>query len=209
MAVKTWKLIDQSSGLVGQPLVEIRERDLPGLGAASVTKRTWSGGLSDGVVGVEINNGKLQIDVLPTRGMGIWRGRYRGMSLGWQAPVLGPVHPQFVSLGDRNGLGWLTGFDEWLCRCGLHSMGAPGDDNGYPLTLHGRIANSPAHRVEAVIDPDAQALGVIGLVEEGGLFHPHLRLSSSVTTLLGSNSLTIIDAVENRSATPVEFASRR
>src|SRR5438874_6718650 len=113
----------------------------------SVRKRTLRGGLRDGVDIIEVDNGALSFSVLPTRGMGIWRGRYRGMSLGWQAPVLGPVHPRFVSLGDRNGLGWLTGFDEWLCRCGLHWMGAPGDDNDYPLTLHGRIANSPAHKV--------------------------------------------------------------
>src|SRR5947207_3845447 len=122
-------------------------------GAWSIRKRTLGGGLREGVDIGEVDNGALSFSVLPTRGMGIWRGRYRGISLGWQAPVLGPVHPQFVSLADRNGLGWLTGFDEWLCRCGLHSMGAPGDDNGYPLTLHGRIANSPARKLAGGVDP--------------------------------------------------------
>jgi hypothetical protein len=173
--------------------------------AWSIRKRTLRGGLRDGVDLVEVDNGALSFLILPTRGMGIWRGQYRGVSLGWQSPVVGPVHPQFVALGDRHGLGWLTGFDEWLCRCGLHSMGAPGDDNSYPLNLHGRIANSPAHKVEAVVDSDAQLLGVTGEVEEGGLFYPHLRLSTSVTTALGSNAITIVDAVENRSAKPVEI----
>jgi hypothetical protein len=173
--------------------------------AWSIRKRTLRGGLREGVDIVDVDNGALLFSVLPTRGMGIWRGRYRGISLGWQAPVIGPVHPKFVSLGDRNGLGWLTGFDEWLCRCGLHSMGAPGDDNGYPLNLHGRIANSPAHKVEAVVDADSQTIGLTGEVEEGGLFYPHLRLSTSMTTKLGFNAVTIIDSVQNRSAKPVEI----
>src|SRR4029079_6899359 len=63
----------------------------------SIRKRTLRGGLRDGVDLVEVDNGALSFSVLPTRGMGIWRGRYRSISLGWQAPVIGPVHPQFAA----------------------------------------------------------------------------------------------------------------
>src|SRR5436305_1679335 len=75
----------------------------------SVRKRTLRGGLRDGVDLIEVDNGVLSFAVLPTRGMGVWRGRCRGVSLGWQAPVAGPVHPKFVEQSGRNGLGWLTG----------------------------------------------------------------------------------------------------
>src|SRR5206468_5626180 len=61
----------------------------------SVRKRTLRGGLRDGVDVVEIHNGALSFSVLPTRGMGLWRGAYRGQFLGWRSPVQGPVHPQF------------------------------------------------------------------------------------------------------------------
>ena len=47
-------------------------------------------------------------------------------------------------------------------------------------------------------------LTVIGQVEEGGLFFPHLRLTASVTTVPGSNRLVIHDRIENRSAQPAE-----
>ncbi|MDH5795264.1 MAG: aldose 1-epimerase family protein, partial [Candidatus Bathyarchaeota archaeon] len=40
----------------------------------SIEKRRLSGGLSDGVDAVEVNNGKLSFVVVPTRGMGIWKG---------------------------------------------------------------------------------------------------------------------------------------
>ena len=126
----------------------------------SIQKRTLRGGLRDGVDLIEVHNGALSYSIIPTRGMGLWRGEYRGNFLGWRAPVLGPVHPKYVNLNDRGGLGWLAGFDELLCRCGLSSLGPPGIDEGATspvesqLTLHGRIANTPAHTVEAVLFGD-------------------------------------------------------
>jgi hypothetical protein len=174
--------------------------------AWSVTKRTLRGGPRDGVELVEVDNGALKVSVLPTRGMGLWRGSYRGIPLGWQSPVVGPVHPKLVEPSARNGLGWLTGFDEWLCRCGLAWMGPPGDDGGFPLTLHGRIANTPAHRVEVAVRRDPpHSIAVFGQVEEGGLFYARLRLTTTYTTTPGSNRLDVHDVVENRSAQPAEF----
>src|SRR5262249_27815573 len=73
----------------------------------SVHKRTLRGGLRDGIDLIEVHNGALCYSVVPTRGMGLWRGDYHGQRLGWLSPVLGPVHPRFVNLTDRGGLGWL------------------------------------------------------------------------------------------------------
>ncbi|MCC6419097.1 MAG: aldose 1-epimerase family protein [Gemmataceae bacterium] len=181
----------------------------------SIHKRTLRGGLRDGVDAIEVNNGALSYWVLPTRGMGLWRGEYRGNFLGWRAPVHGPVHPKFVQLNDRGGIGWLAGFDELLCRCGLSSNGPPGEDawtdragqaRRETLTLHGRIANLPAHHVEVRVglDPPFE-LTVIGQVEEAGLFLPHLSLTSTLTTVPGSNRVVIHDSIENRAAGPAEM----
>jgi hypothetical protein len=182
------------------------ELGVPGPISWSVRKRTLRGGPRDGVDLIDVDNGALRFSVLPTRGMGLWRGSYRSIELGWQAPVVGPVHPKFVDQSARGGLGWLTGFDEWLCRCGLAWMGPPGDDNGFPLTLHGRIANTPAHRVEvAVGKKPPHPITVFGQVEEGGLFYPHFRLTTTYTTEPGSHRLTVHDVVENRSGQPAEM----
>jgi hypothetical protein len=164
---------------------------------------------------IEVHNGALSFTLLPTRGMGLWRGAYRGQFLGWRSPVQGPVHPAFVNSHDRGGLGWLAGFDEWLCRCGLASNGPPGEDvvtdraghtTRTPLTLHGRIANLPAGYVEVRVglDPPYE-LCVRGEVEESALFCPQLRLTASYTTVPGSNRLVVHDVVENRAAQPAEF----
>src|SRR4029077_97817 len=67
----------------------------------SMRKRTLHGGLRDGVDVIEVQNGALSYVILPTRGMGLWQGQYRGQFLGWRAPVHGPVHPRFVNQADR------------------------------------------------------------------------------------------------------------
>lgn len=179
-------------------------------GGASIRKRTLRGGLSDGVDVVEINNGLVSLSILPTRGLGIWCGSMIGpwgipIRLGWRAPIRGPVHPKFVNVAERGGLGWLTGFDEWLCRCGLNWNGPPGDDNGRPLTLHGRIANCPAHYVKVTIGENPSRINFYGEVEESGLFYSRLRLQSYITLLHDSSRIDIRDKVTNLGGTPAEM----
>jgi hypothetical protein len=214
--VKTWTLTDVKSDLwIDSFAVGNDALRLPVPQDWSIRKRTLRGGLRDGVDLVEIHNGALAISILPTRGMGLWRGDYRGLGLGWRAPVQGPVHPKYVNLANHGGLGWLGGFDELLVRCGLASNGPPGEDTWTDargaqrhahLTLHGRIANIPAEVVEVRIglDPPYE-LSVTGEVEEGCLFFGQLRLTTTYTTVPGSNRLVIHDVVENRSAQPAEM----
>jgi len=174
------------------------------VGAASpftISKKTLHGGLADGVDVVEINNGKLAFTVIPTRGMSLHRGRLGALQLGWQSPVRGPVHPRFVPLMEPSGLGWLDGFDELLVRCGLESNGAPEfDEQGrlkYPL--HGRIGNRPAHHVEVSFDTESGEIRLKGVVDETRFHFTKLRLTTTIVTNLGENSLRIHDEIENLS----------
>jgi galactose mutarotase-like enzyme len=171
---------------------------LSGSSQWSVRWKTLRGGVSEGVQVIEIDNGRMSLSVLPTRGMGIWKGRLGDLPLEWKSPVERPVHPAFVNLQDRGGLGWLHGFNELLCRCGLAFMGPPGEDQGENLTLHGRIANLPAHRVEVQIDTTGSgAIELIGVVDECSMFGPRWRLTSTLRLQAGSNVCSITDEVTN------------
>ncbi|HUG92247.1 MAG TPA: aldose 1-epimerase family protein, partial [Planctomycetaceae bacterium] len=185
----------------------------------SITRETLRGGTSAGVDVVHLFNGALRLSILPTRGMGLWKGLFRSgaseIELGWQSPVRQPVHPAFVNLAEHTGLGWLQGFNEWLCRCGLAWNGPPGVDvvtradgtvSEAPLTLHGRIANTPAHHVEAGVSADGPGrLWVRGVVDEVMMFGPCLRLISTVETQAGSNGFRITDEVQNLAGRPGEM----
>jgi hypothetical protein len=181
----------------------------------SVRKLILHGGKPEGVDLVVIDNGKLQITVIPTRGMGVLSVVLGDMRLGWDSPVKDVVHPQFINLNARGGLGWLDGFNEWLCRCGLESNGGPGpdrfinnigDEAVMELTLHGKIANLPAQEVELVVDREPPyRIRLRGRVDERMLFGPKLELQTEISTEPGSSTFRIADVVTNRGTQPQEF----
>ncbi|MSR47614.1 MAG: DUF4432 family protein [Planctomycetes bacterium] len=176
--------------------------DVPGAPAGwSVVARRLTGGKRDGVEIVELTCGPLRATLLPTRGMGIWKAWWNDLEFGWQAPIHGPIHPRHVPLAEPSGFGWLDGFDELLVRCGLESNGAPEWDERGRLRwpLHGRIANTPAHQVEVLVDTARGEIAVRGVVDETRLFGRKLRLTSTTTVRLGEPRLRIVDEVVNLS----------
>jgi len=202
MALQTWTLVDVEAASSAPDATFLPENgDGPARGC-SVSQTVLRGGLREGVRAVEVNNGSFRFVVLPDRGMGLWKGWLGDVELGWKSPVKGPVNPAFVPIWEESGLGWLSGFDELLCRCGLESNGAPDrDDNGrlkYPL--HGKIANTPAHRVDVSIDDASGEIAVSGIVDEARMYHNKLRMKSTVRTRAGLPGLTVVDEVTNLSA---------
>jgi len=177
----------------------------------SIEWRTLEGGKSAGVELVTLSNGTFRICVIPTRGMGVLNAQCGDVEIGWSSPVSAPVHPQFVNLKSRNALGWLDGFNELLCRCGLSSNGPPGIDEGArspiesDLTLHGRIANTPAHRVEVGFDPERDRLWICGECREETLFGPQLSLRSVLTVPLDGLHFEVEDTIANQASTPAEL----
>ena len=182
---------------------------------SSVTHTTLHGGKQEGVELITVDNGALQITVIPTRGLGVLRVVAGDVRLGWDSPVKEVVHPQFVNLPLRGGLGWLEGFNEWLVRCGLEYAGHPGkdkfinnvgDEAEMDLTLHGRIGNIPASEVEVVIDrTPPHRIRVRGRVDERCFYGPKLELTSEISTEPGSRAFRIEDTVVNRGAYDQEF----
>jgi hypothetical protein len=181
----------------------------------SVSKRRLHGGRQEGVDLVVIDNGRMTITLVPTRGMGILHVVMGDVRLGWNSPVREVVHPQFVNLHARGGLGWLEGFNEWMARCGLEWAGHPGRDRfvnnvGEPaemdLTLHGKVANIPASEVEVLIDRDPRPrIRVRGRVDERAFYGPKLELWTEISTEPGATTFRIEDALTNRGAFDQEF----
>ncbi len=172
-----------------------------------VTKRTLRGGRREGVDLIEVDNGALGFSIVPTRGMGLWKGNYQGLPIGWDSPVRdGPVNPAFVNLMNWGGLGWLEGFDELLARCGLENNGAPFTEGNTTYGLHGKIANLPAHFVAVHVgdEPDG-AIRVEGHVDESKLFSTQVRMVTTISTTQGANWLTVRDEFRNLSDQPQEM----
>lgn len=183
--------------------------------AWSVRKATLHGGKQEGVEVITVDNGKLRFTVIPTRGMGVASVTLGDVRLGWDSPVKELVHPQWVNLQGRGGLGWLEGFNEHLCRCGLESNGHPGtdkfinnvgDEATMELTLHGRVANLPAQEVEVTVEREPPyRIRVRGRVDERMFYGPKLELQTEISTEPGASTFRIADTLTNQGAQPQEF----
>ena len=181
----------------------------------SVTREILNGGKQEGVELLTLDNGKLKITVIPTRGMGILDVKMDGVRLGWNSPVKEVVHPSHIDLESRGGLGWLEGFNEWMVRCGLEFAGHPGTDQfinntGDPstlnLTLHGKIQNIPASDYKIVVDPEPpHRIRIRGTVYESFFYGPKLKLVTEVSTIPGSDNFQISDQLTNEGSSDQEF----
>jgi galactose mutarotase-like enzyme len=181
----------------------------------SVELKTLHGGKQEGVRLLTLNNGKMQIVLIPTRGMGIHSVTMGDLKLGWKSPVTEIVHPRHINLQLRGGLGWLEGFNEWLARCGLENTGQAGQDEiinnvgdkqTVDLTLHGKIANIPASEVQIEVQKTAPyRITIRGIVHEKMLFGPKLELVTEVSTEPGSPKFRIQDTVINKGSQPQEY----
>ena len=181
----------------------------------SVVKSVLHGGKQEGVDIVTIDNGRLTIVVVPTRGMSILGVTMGSLRLGWDSPVREVVHPAHINLHDRGGLGWLDGFNEWLVRCGLEFAGHPGTDTfkdntgadaEQVLTLHGKIGNIPASEVKVWIDKEPPyEIHLQGRVNERSFNGAALELDTEIATQPGSNRFRLNDGITNRGAQPQEY----
>jgi hypothetical protein len=172
----------------------------------SVRKKTLSGGRQEGTEVIYVDNGLLRFSVVPSRGFNIWEGQIGDIRLGWDSPVREIVHPQFINLGDKGGLGWLAGFGEFVSRCGLESMGAPCVDGSTPLSLHGRINYLPASFIEVRFEgTPAPRLVLRARIDETMMFGPQLRLWAEISTGIGKPEITFNDSITNLGDSPQEF----
>jgi hypothetical protein len=110
LSIKEWKISSDDAGT---------SKEGP---KWSIAKRVLTGGRQEGVEVIEVDNGLMKFTVVPTRGFQVWTGNVGEIRLGWDSPVTEIVHPSYVNLAERGGLGWLNGFGEWISRCGLESM---------------------------------------------------------------------------------------
>ncbi|OJW10891.1 MAG: DUF4432 domain-containing protein [Planctomycetales bacterium 71-10] len=176
--------------------------DAEAAGGLAVSKRRLRGGRRDGVDLIRVDNGALSFQVVPTRGMGLWKAALGADRVGWDSPTRdGPIHPAYVQPHDIGGIGWLEGFDELMVRCGLMHNGAPYREGNALYPLHGRIASIPAWYVAVHVDDDS--IAVEGRVAESFLFGGGIELVTTYTTARGSSAVTVRDEFVNVKDVPV------
>ena len=140
----------------------------------------------------------FEFTVMLDRAMDISQTFYKGKSLCWRS-VTGDIHPHFF---EPEGLGWLRSFfGGLLVTCGLTYAGAPCEDEGEKLGLHGRISHIPAEKVAIGEEwrNEEYFLFVEGEMRESVVLGENLVLRRKISTRMGESRFWIEDKVENRS----------
>jgi hypothetical protein len=157
-------------------------------------------GPGKGIDTVELATGTgLEYTILLDRGMDISSARYRGRSLCWRSDT-GDRHPAFY---EPEGAGWLRMFfGGLLITCGLTQVGAPCEDEGEKLGVHGRSTSLPADKVAVREDwqGNQYVMTVEGEMREHIVFGADLVCRRKITSRLGESRILIEDTVTNEGA---------
>ncbi len=164
---------------------------------AGMKKYELSEGKGRGVQAVDVWTGTgFYFTISLERAMDISWASYCGKSLCWRSSN-GDVHPHFF---EPEGQAWLRSFfGGLLTTCGLTYAGAPCEDQGEKLGLHGRISHIPADKVsfKEKWEKDNYELSISGLLRESAVYGENLVLKRRIHTRLGESRLWIHDLVEN------------
>ncbi|WP_341348476.1 DUF4432 family protein [Paenibacillus sp. FSL H3-0469] len=139
--------------------------------------------------------------VHPGKGMDISLAEFCGIPVSWSAGNGDPHAAYFREEGNY----WLrTASGGLLMTCGLSQAGAAGQDQYGAYGLHGRIHHTPARQAayQTEWQGDEYEMRLRGVVEETSIFGHKLRLTRTITSRLGENSLQLNDTVENAGFTP-------
>ncbi|WP_138445407.1 DUF4432 family protein [Sinomonas susongensis] len=151
--------------------------------------------------------GGICAEVLPDRGMDLGWASSGGVPLAWAAPQ-GHAAPAFAEHG---GNGWARTFGGGLmATCGMMTIGAPSEDDGEQLGMHGRVASIPAERVACRLEWDGDELDAVveGRVVEAGPGGRVLERVRAVRARVGEQVLEVRDTVSNIGAVPAPHMYR-
>lgn len=156
------------------------------------------GSKADGMRIVDIyNSSGLSLSIMPDRGMDIASLSYKGINLGFLSKTGLTGSKYFNEDGVR---GFMKSFNAgFLTTCGLSYMGAPCNDLGENLGLHGVISNTPAYEVcpSVTWQGEDAAISVSGKVKEAKVFGEHIILTRKISCGKDSRGFKITDTVEN------------
>ncbi len=152
------------------------------------------GGKGDGMRLLQVRNGQgMELTISADRCADISRLTYKGVNIGYFSPC-GYVAPSYY---DGVGSGFLKSFTAgFLTTCGLTAVGAPCEDNGEVLPLHGTIANTPCQRIWWTEDEDY--FYIQAEIDDSRIFDHKLHLTRVFTVCKWTGKFTITDTVENR-----------
>lgn len=151
------------------------------------------GGKGDGMRLFQVKNGKgLEFTVSADRCADISRLSFKGDNYGFFS-ANGYVSPAYY---DDKGTGFLKSFTAgFLTTCGLTAVGAPCEDEGQALPLHGKVSNTPAESIYSTMND--KEIRVHAVINHAGIFDEKLMMYREIVCSKMDNTMKITDTIKN------------
>lgn len=158
-----------------------------------VTEMRMVGGKADGMRVLQVRNGMgLEFTVSIDRCADISYMYYNGNSMSYIAPCA-MVAPKYYDNSDTNFLKSFTaGF---ITTCGLSTAGAPCEDKGEILPLHGNISHTPCENYS--YSQDDEFIKIMATVRDASLFGHQFLLCREYLCSVKENKLVLTDIIKN------------
>jgi len=164
-----------------------------------ISSFTYDDGPARGVKAFRAKNGRgLSLTVAADRGLDIPYASFKGVPVGFSS-VTGLRAPAFYV--ENGAAGFLRQFYAGLLTtCGITYAGAPCEDEGEALGLHGPYDNTPAKGVvaESFYDGDEKKLRLSGSVRQARVFGENMLLKREMTIDTERSVIRVKDVVENQ-----------
>ncbi len=145
------------------------------------------------------NGAGMEGEVVVDRGLSLGGLSFKGTNLSFLAHT-GVIAPEYYVEDGPNGF-YKNFFGGMMMLCGLTHMGAPCEDQGKKLGLHGPMPCTPGEEVSAYImdeDTDTPTICMRGKLRQSEVYAEHLVCSRTMTVKYGENKITVHDEVVNQ-----------
>lgn len=150
---------------------------------------------------VEAKCGDISFHSALDKALDITDFSYKGMNMTFLAKPGLEGRNHFDTNGDEALRSIMGGL---FFTCGLENICAPCTIDGKDYPMHGRMRTTPAEHVgtDVVREGDTYKLVITGEMREAELFGENMVLRRRIESVLGENSITVTDEVENQAFRP-------
>lgn len=162
---------------------------------------TYKEGRAEHLNAVEAKCGDLVFHCAADKALDVTDLSYKGLNMTFLAKPGLQGRNQYDTNGAEAQRSIMGGL---FFTCGLENICAPCKVDGKDYPMHGRLRTTPAEHVSAdvITDEDQVRLVISGEMREAELFGENLVLRRKIESVLGENSITVTDEIENQAFRP-------
>lgn len=164
-------------------------------------------GKENGVRMMQVKNGgKLRFDVITDRALDIGNLEYKGINCSFMSKT-GIVNSKYYVENGPDGF-YKNFYGGMLMSCGMTHMGAPCEDEGRKLGLHGPLPCTPAEEVSVRAEEtntNAPYIEIKGKMRQSEVYAEHLLMDRTIRVDYGKDVIHVHDKITNKAFVEAPF----